>query len=233
VTILGLETATAVCSAAVIEDGSVRAEATVEERHVHAEKLLPQIEQVLKESSTGLEEISGIAVSIGPGSFTGLRIGLSVAKGLGYARRTPLVAVPTLQALAQRLPEAGGSGPTESILAALDARRDEVYAQLFEVREGRAVPVWDVRAVTAEEAVRDTAGADVVITGDAREKLDAKLLLLPPADRRRFRFAPKELSRCSAVSVARLGLELLRQGRTEDPGVLEPRYIKEFFFKSR
>ncbi len=229
--VLGLETSTAVCAAAVVEDGVVRAEATVVERHVHAERLLLQVEQVLRDAGTGLRDVAGIAVSIGPGSFTGLRIGLSVAKGLVYAGSMPIVGVPTLQALAQRLPDAGARAPC--ILAALDARRDEVYAQLFAVRDARAVPLCDVRDMTTDELFRASEGEEILLTGDARQKLEAKLRTFPAEFRERFRFADPELSRCSAASVALGGEQLLKQGRSDDPGSLEPRYIKEFFLKTR
>ena len=100
-TLLGIETATAVCGVALVRDGEVLAEKAVEERYAHAEKLFGFLDDVLESSGVPLRELHGIAVSIGPGSFTGLRIGLSVAKGLHVATGIPVIPVPTMEALAR------------------------------------------------------------------------------------------------------------------------------------
>src|SRR5712692_6734191 len=98
--VLGIETATAVCGAAIVEDAGVRAEASIEAEHIHSEKLISLIDEALNRATIPFSSIDSVAVSIGPGSFTGLRIGLSVAKGLVYAGGKSLAAVSTLEALA-------------------------------------------------------------------------------------------------------------------------------------
>ena len=98
--ILGIETATSVCAAAIVDDGDVLTEQWIEAQHSHSEKLITLIDKCLQTVNCELKSLAGIAVSIGPGSFTGLRIGLSVAKGLSYASGVPLVSIPTLKALA-------------------------------------------------------------------------------------------------------------------------------------
>ncbi len=231
-TVLGVETATAVCAAAVAVDGAVVAERSLEQHAVHAEKLLTLVDGVLRDAGISATNADGIAVSIGPGSFTGLRIGLSVAKGLAYATGRPLLAVPTLEALAWRAAEAGMAPGFETILAVLDARRDEVYCQLFGTGEGRPSPIGDARACTLPELAGDLRDRQVVLTGDAREKVFAFLRAVPEFAGR-VRLTPHEFARCSAGTVARLGSVLLEEGSAEEPGALEPRYIKEFFLRAR
>ena len=231
--VLGIETSTTVCAAAVAGDGAVRADAWVDERNVHAEMLLLQVDRVLTAAGVPLKELSGIAVSIGPGSFTGLRIGLSVAKGLAYAAGIPIVAVPTLHALAARTIAEEALPPGCAVLALIDARRDEAYAQLFTANEGRAVPAGDVRAEDLGMILAQTAGEEIVITGDAHRKAREAMEKLPPSTRGRYRFAGESASRCSAATVALLGEDLLRAGAADEPGSLEPRYMKEFFLNHR
>ena len=104
--ILAIETATNVCAAAVVTDTESFEERT-EERYIHAERILGMIDNVLKQSGLQGSEIDGIAVSIGPGSFTGLRIGLSAAKGLAYGWQKPMIGISTLEGLALEQEVAG------------------------------------------------------------------------------------------------------------------------------
>jgi tRNA threonylcarbamoyladenosine biosynthesis protein TsaB len=224
-TVLGIETATSVCGAAITRDGTILAEASLDEKYVHAEKLLTLVHDVLQRTGTGLGTLDAIAVSIGPGSFTGLRIGLSVAKGLVYATGAPLVAVPTLQALAQRALDGNAAHDDERVLAFLDARRDEVYCQMFSVAGHDLVPLHDARDTTVEKLANEIHDLPVILTGDAPEKLSH---LLGPG--KGVRFVPRDLARCSAASVALLGEKLFASGKREDPATLDARYIKEFFF---
>jgi tRNA threonylcarbamoyladenosine biosynthesis protein TsaB len=226
VTVLGIESATSVCGAAVREAGALLALEEVNEGRVHAERLLPLIDAALRKSGRTAASLGAIAVSIGPGSFTGLRIGLSIAKGLVLATGARLVAVPTLEALASRT--AGDRTLRGLILAALDARRDEVYCQLFEAAGGEMRPLWEPRDLTVTGLLEALHGTEVVIVGDGR----AKVMARAAGGAVRFKEADAGTALCSAAEVARLGEALALAGRTEDPSLLEPRYIKEFFLNS-
>jgi tRNA threonylcarbamoyladenosine biosynthesis protein TsaB len=226
VTVLGIETATSVCGAAVLEDGALAALEEVNERRVHAERLLPLIDAALRKSGRTAASLGAIAVSIGPGSFTGLRIGLSIAKGLVLATGVPLVAVPTLEALASRSARAGRTDGL--ILAALDARRDEVYCQLFEAAGGEIRPLWDPRDLAVDRLVAELGERGLLVTGDGR----AKVMAGAGDGALRMREPDAAAALCSAADVARLGEVLALAGKTEDPALLEPRYIKEFFLNS-
>jgi len=230
VKILGIETATAVCAAAVSVDGSVKAEAWLEQQFIHAEKLLSLVQKAMSDARLTLAEMDGIAVSIGPGSFTGLRIGLSAAKGMVYATGLPLLAVPTLGALARSAVMGGSVSPRSDILAIIDARRNDVYCQLF-ASDGR--PLGEAKDRLLHDLVADIAGRRVTVTGDAVEKVAAYLRTLENAGGVDAAFLDHDRARASAGSVALVGGELLAEGTVEDPSLLEPRYIKEFFLKTR
>ncbi len=229
--VLGIETATMVCAAAVAAGGKVLAEAAVEKRNIHAERLMLLIDEVLRQTGISPQQLDAIAVSIGPGSFTGLRIGLSVAKGLACATAKPLVAVPTLEALARRTVESGIVHPL--ILPLLDARRNEVYCQFFTAGDGGVTGFDDPHDRSLEEVAEEIGRRHVLVTGEASDKFRAFVESGRPEVREVVRFAEGPVARCSGGTVAVMGEELLARGRTEDPSALEPRYIKEFFFKTR
>lgn len=140
--VLAIDTATAIASVALVEDGELIAEevhsdrpgeapAPVTPRVNHAEIILPLLDRLLKRAAVSLPEISVLGVSIGPGSFTGLRIGLSTVKGLAYGCEIPVVGIPTLLAIAARVRDWEGL-----ICPFLDARKKEVYAALFRKKDG-------------------------------------------------------------------------------------------------
>jgi tRNA threonylcarbamoyladenosine biosynthesis protein TsaB len=225
VRVLGIETATIVCGAAVIVDGAVVSEQQVQEKNVHAENIMRLIDAALKQSRLQLIDLDAIAVSIGPGSFTGLRIGVSVAKGLAFALSKPLVAVSTLQALAQRAVDAG-TVATPFVLSALDARRDEVYCGLFAVKGKMIEPVWEVRDVTLEKLFDELGDRGVTVTGDAIAKLKSH------GHQSNARFVAEGFSSCSAAIVGAIGERMAMRGECANARTIEPKYIKEFYMKS-
>lgn len=224
--VLGIETATTVCGVALVQEGILLAERWVDQRSVHAERLLGFVDDVLGEASLLPGDLEGVAVSIGPGSFTGLRIGLSTAKGLSMASDLPLVAVPTLDALASRCASPAIAG--EHVLAALDARRDEVYARLYLAGEKHLTPCGDVRDRMVNDLVRDLPPGRLILTGDAREKVARAIRAAGGRGSEGIIVAGDERALCSAHAVAVLGERLLRFGSIADPRTLEPLYIKEF-----
>jgi tRNA threonylcarbamoyladenosine biosynthesis protein TsaB len=232
VTVLGIETATAVCGAALVRDGVIAAEQSLEEKNVHAERLLGLIDRVLVDGdprqgkADPLRSLEGIAVSVGPGSFTGLRIGLSVAKGLAFARELPLVGVPTLVALARHAAATDPPAAGEWILAALDARRDEVYYQIFDYSGSPLRDAGDCDVGALRSEIGDH---PLLVTGDGA----MKVINGGSGGGHRMRLASPPALLCSAAGVARLGEEMLREGHRDDPVTLEPLYIKEFFLKKR
>ncbi|WP_240606412.1 tRNA (adenosine(37)-N6)-threonylcarbamoyltransferase complex dimerization subunit type 1 TsaB [Phenylobacterium kunshanense] len=132
--VLGLDTCLNACSVAVLDGGTVLAHASEAMARGHQERLAPMVQSVMAEAGLTFEQLERIGATVGPGSFTGLRVGVAFAKGLGSALAIPAVGVGALEALAA---EAGGL-----VAAAIDARRDQLYLQVFE--DGHALMAPDV-----------------------------------------------------------------------------------------
>lgn len=212
--VLGIDTATWTVAVGVARDGVVLAETAMRESRSHGASLPALVERTLAAAGCALEDVEGIAVSIGPGSFTGLRIGLGFAQGLAYAGGLPLAAVPTLEALAS-VAEAGAG---ETVCAALDARKQEVYAALFAA--GPAGP----RRLTPDLALRPEALAarlepPCVLVGDAGEVYGAVL-------GGRATLRPFATHHPRGGVIARLGWQRLCAGAGAAPGALEPVYVR-------
>jgi len=135
--ILGLDTALGACSVAVVVDGRVRAAALEILGRGHAERLMPMIASVLKQAGIGYPDLDGVAVTNGPGTFTGVRIGVAAARGIALARGIPVVSVSTLEAVAAAVAaDPPGDPPDGDLLVVHDARRGEVYLQCFRTGSG-------------------------------------------------------------------------------------------------
>jgi tRNA threonylcarbamoyladenosine biosynthesis protein TsaB len=227
--ILGIETSTTVCGAALARQGTVVHESSVDERNVHSERLLTQIHEVLHAARCSPRKLQGIAVSIGPGSFTGLRIGLSVAKGIAYGAGLPVVGVPTLLALAEHAAATSHLDPGAKVLAALDARRDEVYAQMCEWSGAECVAVGPPTDARAEQLVEELPEGRIFLTGDGV----GKIVAVRAAAVRNLERIQGPGERCSAARVALMGERMFNAGMKDDLTTLEPSYIKEFFLQQR
>lgn len=141
--VLGLDTCLAACSCAVVEDGRVLARAAEPMTRGHQERLAPLVQEAMARAGLGFPALDRVGVTVGPGSFTGLRVGLAFAKGLGEALGVPVVGVGSLEALAAAEP--GGL-----TFAAIDARRGQVYLQAF--RDGTALMAPDALAIETAAA---------------------------------------------------------------------------------
>lgn len=160
---LALDTATKVCTIALCRDEEILAEYTVNMGMTHSEGLLPQIEQLLERAGVAQNEIELLAVSMGPGSFTGLRIGLATAEAMAYAWRCYLHGVDTLKALAYNIPLEG------SVLSpVLDAQKGNFYQALYEWRGGELVELAPVEVVNVERALERLAlqGKPAILLGE-------------------------------------------------------------------
>ncbi|HUL43135.1 MAG TPA: tRNA (adenosine(37)-N6)-threonylcarbamoyltransferase complex dimerization subunit type 1 TsaB [Bacteroidota bacterium] len=226
--VLGIETATSICAAAVMSGETVVAECSLEAPQVHSEKLLPLIDECLKTAQFGLAELDGIAISIGPGSFTGLRIGLSVSKGLAFASGKPLLAVPTLEALALKACHHGDALSGEYILSLLDARRDEVYCALYRWDGVHLTTCRGSESLTLQGLLSVLPGdGRILVAGDGETKfLDSLSSANAPELQSRIR---RSEARCSGAAVAAIGMMHLEAGEIAEIKSLQPFYVKEFY----
>ena len=226
--LLALETATDVCGVALWQGDRLTSEITLRRPRAHAERLVPMVEEALRQASLAVRDLKAVAVSMGPGSYTGLRIGVSTAKGLAAALDVPLVGVPSLEALAAQVAPWADAG--DEVCAAFKARREEVYAARFRVIDGAALE---------EVAPTSVLGLGEISAwlGDVRE---GRLWLVGEgapdvaraagADVRAgaIRLLPTDVAAPSAAWVARLAQERIRRGEREDLAAFEPFYLKAF-----
>ena len=208
--VLGIETSTEVGSVALIKDKVVLGEITLNQPRNHSAQLIPAIGALLSLLGVDLEDLEGISVGLGPGSFTGLRVGLSTAKGLALALGKPLVGIPSPDALARNF-------PVEGLLCILmDAKRGLLYMGLY--RDGERIgPLRAVSPLGALEALR---GKKVTLVGDG-VRLYPEVFEDVPG----FRIYPPPVHP-SAAAVALLGEERLRHGQPDDLSGLTPLYLR-------
>lgn len=229
--LLAIETATNVCGVALVQDGRVTVSLHLHRPRAHAENLVPFIRDALRYGGLEAQALGAVAVSKGPGSYTGLRIGVSTAKGLALATDAALVAVPTLEALAASVAPQAQAG--DLVLAALDARRDEVYAAAFHVSDAGALSEHTETAALAVgrlPAWLSASGERVWLVGNGASKAASAL---EDAGYERLHLLDEASHAPSADWIAHLGLRRLEAGTVEDVAAFEPYYLKEFVATER
>lgn len=222
--ILSIETGTDICSVALANDGELMALRESDEGRDHAKKVALFVDELLRETGVQPSVLDAIAVGKGPGSYTGLRIGVSFAKGMCYALGIPLIAIGSLDALTEVAREDYDAGILDieeeewaeaKLCPLVDARRMEVYAQIF---DNECKPLSDVVAeVVTEESFKEWRTAKFVIFGNGAAKCtellsDAIIVGVTP----------------SARGIVRLAEEAFKAERFEDLAYFEPFYLKEF-----
>jgi len=229
VRVLGIETATDICSVALAAEGTVVHEIAAGTPRAHAEMLMQQITGILERQGWGMTDLDGLAVSIGPGSFTGLRIGLAAAKGIAWARDIPLVAVPTLDALAFKTVNADLTRQGETLVTAVDSRKGEVYVQMYSLENGVAVPQGSVAISDPEEILSRLRGKQAVVTGPSMQLRS----VLVGGGSAGIRVVEGAAASCTAGPVALLGEKRIEAGEAADRAMLEPLYVQQFQPKLR
>ena len=214
--VLAIDTTAVAASAALVDESGIIAVFNVNNKLTHSQKLLPMIDSVLSQSGYGISDVDLFAVSAGPGSFTGVRIGISAIKGLAFSKDIPCVAVSSLEALAYMNRNCGAV-----MCPVMDARRDEYYNALFNSDFSR---ICDDRAISAEELeIQLKSYAKVILNGDGAIKLldwlDGRLPNVSLAS---------EISLLqSAASVGLCGLEKFKRGEKISSFDLSPVYLRK------
>ncbi len=215
--VLGIETSTPICSVALSDDKHVMVHYALDKGVHHSECLLLMVQQVLFDAGAGFGDIDGIAVASGPGSFTGLRIGMGTAKGLCMATNKPLVCVPTLSGMALK---SGIEGLP--ICAMLDARRNEVYAGVYDMIDGFSVERMADRAGMLAEWM-EILPRPVVLTGEGAWVYRQQLVDGLGHD---ALFASRLLGRPDGGAIALIGANRVVRGMVDDVDVAEPKYLR-------
>ncbi|RED21930.1 tRNA threonylcarbamoyladenosine biosynthesis protein TsaB [Flavobacterium cutihirudinis] len=212
--ILNIETATKNCSVSIAKNGeTILCKEIAEEGYSHAEKLHVFIEEAIAESGVSVQDLDAIAVSQGPGSYTGLRIGVSAAKGLCFALNIPLIAVDTLKTLASQAKVSDGK-----IIPMLDARRMEVYSEIFnaDLEVERAIQA----EIITEDSFKDFS-EKLYFVGDCAEKCK------PVLTKSNFVFL-EEIKYPSAKDMSKISYDKYQKSDTVDVAYFEPYYLKDF-----
>ena len=231
--ILALDSSGLVASVALQSDDKLVGEYTIHNKKTHSQTLLPMLDEIRQMIDLDLHTIDAIAISAGPGSFTGLRIGAATAKGLGLALNLPLVEVPTLEGLAFNL-----WGTDKLVCPIMDARRNQVYTGIYEFVKAETADretceqqlvmhtLKDQCAIAVDELVEklNRIGREVIFLGDGVPVYQEQILqkLKVPCS-----FAPAANNRQRAASVASLGAVYYAQGRTVTAAEHEPEYLRK------
>lgn len=214
--ILNIETATKNCSVAIAHDGvTIICKEIAEQGYSHAEKLHLFIEEVISDAAISFSDLKAIAVSQGPGSYTGLRIGVSAAKGLSYALQIPLIAVDTLESLAMQVVAKDGF-----IIPMIDARRMEVYSAIFNSNKEK---IREVQAQIINEDSFADISEKVYFIGDSNEKVKLSLT------KSNFVFLDN-LVYPSANEMSEISFKKYIEKDFVDIAYFEPYYLKDFMF---
>ena len=220
--LLAIETSTETGSVALLENATLQAEYRIRRKRVQSRKLVPEIKSLLADLEWDFENLEGIAVSVGPGSFTGVRIGLSVAKGLAFARELPVTSVVSLDALALPYAESG-----LLVCSMIRFRKTDYYLAMFKWDGSRMERVSDYEVLAVEE-LNDFLVDGAVLAGDFSE---GEIDQLKKFIIRDVSLATPGHRQLSAFSVGLLGLENFRRGHVADIYRLEPFYMKDFPLK--
>ena len=217
--VLAIETATAWQSVALLEEESLLCSDYYDAANAHGTKLLPTIERLLNGSGSSLASLDGLICSCGPGSFTGLRVGISTVLGLRAATDLPLVLVPTLEAMAWTL-----KGAAETVCPVLPSRKGEVYWALFRWHGAQRLERVLPERVGSPEMLAQSVSGPTLMCGEGWMQCEAAVRATGQAFAA-LRTAPSEASRPSAVSVGLAGLERLRRGEIAGDQI-SPLYVQ-------
>lgn len=217
--ILALETSAKAVSAAVSEDGKILCSGYQDTGLTHSRTLMPIVEHILKNTGLTVADMDAIAVAAGPGSFTGIRIGVAAAKGLAFAADKPAVGVSTLAAMARNVAFCDGL-----VICAMDARRQQVYNALFEAKDGQLTRLTPDRAISLEELAAELANdpRPKTVVGDGAKLCFAHLTEAGIS----CRLAPAHLVMQNAMSVALEAEAMAAEGKLVSAQALEPVYLR-------
>ena len=217
--IILIETSTSLCSTALVEDGKVVCERLSTEPRAHASMTAPYVNEMLKERGLGVKDCSAVAVSKGPGSYTGLRVGVSTAKGLCFGAGIPLISVGTLDTLVwQAMDDGLVPEGCRYIVPMVDARRMEVYTAIF-TPDGKQVTPTEAMVVGENSFKEQLSEGPVLFIGDGAGKCQG---VINSHNAHFVQCCPK------ASGMTRPAVAALNEGKFEDVAYFEPYYLKEF-----
>lgn len=218
--ILAIESSAVTASVAIVDEESVLANYTINHKKTHSQTLLPMIDEICRMTETEVEDLDAIAVSIGPGSFTGLRIGVATAKGIALAKDKPMIPVKTLEALAYNL-----YGQTKTIVPIMDAKRKHVYSAIYKFEEDKLVELRETNLISIEDLTKELNESceDVIFLGDginvASDYFNENLSI-------NYSFASLLNRLQNAASLGLRALDLAKEGKLVSSDEVKPDYLR-------
>ena len=220
--ILAIEYSQVVASVAVAADGNILGEYTINNKMTHSETLMPMVAELLKTAGVEKSELDYIAVSEGPGSFTGLRIGVAIAKGLGLALEKPVIGVPSVEALAYNF-----YGREDIIVPMMDARKGRVYGGVFQFVEDTLKVLKETDALTVEELIEQAerlAGEKTIIfLGDG---VKPNLEKIENCVKKAYKIAPASLTMQRASYIAQVAEQKIAANEITTAAEMKPDYLR-------
>lgn len=217
--VLSIDSASKVATAALLDENNLIAEYTINNKLEHSTLIMDMVDKLLKDSNLDIDDVDGFVVSKGPGSFTGLRIGMATIKGLSFGANKPYISISSLDALAYSLVTFSGI-----ICPIMDALRSSVYTCLYKANNGNLEKITDYSALELDELIEllKEKGEKVIFTGDAVNKHKDYLIENLP----NCTFAPNHLSVIRASSLGELGVKMLLNNEHDDLNS-SPFYLKK------
>lgn len=218
--VLSIDSATDAATAAVVSNDQILGEMNFANKKQHSVLIMPMIDELLKSLDLTIDDIEGFVISKGPGSFTGLRIGMATIKGLSLGSSKPYISISSLDSLAYNLYGANGI-----VCPIMDALRENVYCGLYKFENGEMIKLMDYDRLSLDELVSKLKefNEPVYFVGDGTKKYGE---LLKNSLENCF-FAPNNLNYTRASSLGELGIKLLSQGISDDINISNPLYLRK------
>ncbi|MDO5557665.1 MAG: tRNA (adenosine(37)-N6)-threonylcarbamoyltransferase complex dimerization subunit type 1 TsaB [Clostridia bacterium] len=216
--ILAIDTSSNICSVAILEDSNPIMKKDINDELTHSQKLMPLIDEILKSCNLSLNDIDLLACSIGPGSFTGIRIGVATVKAFVDVKNIPVVGVTSLESLAYNIQDEG------LICSMIDARNDNIYSGLFKHKENTYTLIGNLLAEHIDNILPVLKGYDqkIIFVGNGSTVQKDKLLELPNAN-----FANSENNLANAISIGKCAYNKFLNGEHGTSNTLLPLYLRK------
>lgn len=224
--ILSIDTSSQICSVAIMQDGDLIIEKHLDDEKTHSQKLMPLIDKILKECNITLKDINAIACCVGPGSFTGVRIGVSTVKAFCDVNNTPLVSVNSLESLAYNTLNSNYKKDTDIVCSIIDAKNDNVYFGIFKEENNFFVPLEDLSAKNISEVLEileKYSNKEILFVGDGGVAHKYSIL-------QKFSnctFVEDKLNSQTATSVGKCGYYKFINGSYGDSNSISPLYLRK------
>lgn len=224
--ILSIDTSSKICSVAIMQDDNLITEQHLDDEKTHSQKLMPLIDKILKECNITLKDIDAIACCVGPGSFTGVRIGVATVKAFCDVNNTPLISVDSLESLAYNSLNSNYKKDTDIVCSIIDAKNDNVYFGIFKEENNTFLPLEDISAKNINEVLeilKNYSNKEILFVGDG--SVTHKYSILQKFSN--CTFIEDKLNLQTSISVGKCGYHKFLNGLYGDSNSISPLYLRK------